>query len=303
MSAQTKPFRLLLATDGSTPSRTAEQLVAGTRWPAKTSILALRVLDPVPAIHGVPADAQDAFAAQARERADGHLTGLTSELATGDRAVDCAVIPGRAGSLIVDEARRISADLIVMGSRGRGAMASTVLGSVAAEVVDHAPCPVLVARAPAITSIVVADDGSEHARHAEEVLAGWSFLRGRHVRVVSVLDLNAFVGMDSAIGMIDAETYQSMFDELRSLHAGYARDAAERLRALDPNVTSTTCEGFVAGEIMAAAAEAHADLVVVGTRGRTGLRRLVLGSIARNVLFHSPTSVLVVRPRTDADRK
>jgi nucleotide-binding universal stress UspA family protein len=53
---------------------------------------------------------------------------------------------GRAGKTIADAAARTEADLIVMGSKGRSRLAGIVLGSVAGSVVQHASCPVLVAR-------------------------------------------------------------------------------------------------------------------------------------------------------------
>ena len=55
--------------------------------------------------------------------------------------------------------------------------------------------------------------------------------------------------------------------------------------------------GDAAAEIIAAAAEVGADLVVIGSRGRTGLASVVLGSVARNVLHGSTASVLVVHER------
>lgn len=70
-------------------------------------------------------------------------------------------------------------------------------------------------------------------------------------------------------------------------------------------------EGDAAAEIIAAAETDNSDLIVIGSRGQTGLTRLVLGSVARAVLFHSPCSVLVAHVPTtgraasrigDADR-
>lgn len=61
-----------------------------------------------------------------------------------------------------------------------------------------------------------------------------------------------------------------------------------------------TRHGNAAQEIIAAASDARADFIVIGSRGRTGLERLLLGSVARNVLFHAPCSVLVVRQRVNS---
>ena len=80
----------------------------------------------------------------------------------------------------------MGADLIVVGHRGMGRWESMLLGSVSAEVVDHAPCPVLVARDDQLGPIVLADDGSCHARMAECVVLQWPLFSGLPVTVVTV---------------------------------------------------------------------------------------------------------------------
>ena len=70
--------------------------------------------------------------------------------------------------------------------------------------------------------------------------------------------------------------------------------AAERLHDAGFVTTAQVRDGDAAHQIVACAREREAGLVVVGTRGQTGLRRLILGSVARNVLLHAPCSVLVV---------
>ena len=290
-------MKILLGTDGSHQARIAEQLVETIPWPKGSLITVVHAQEAMPGIRGMPDDAYASLYNETKKSIEDQLAQLESRLAAPGRAVDGIVPFDRPASAIVDEARRMGADLVVVGSRGRGALASTLLGSVAAEVVDHSPCPVLVARAPQVARVLVADDGSDSAREAEELIAGWSFLRAPSVRAVSVVDLSGLVQAETGMEMMSGDAYQRMFDDLRDLHARYAREAAERLRPLDPKVSWEAREGFVGSEIVAAAARAGADLIVIGTRGRTGLARLLLGSVARSVLFHSPTSVLIVRPR------
>ncbi len=80
-----------------------------------------------------------------------------------------------------------------------------------------------------------------------------------------------------------------------------AADAAERLRSAGREAEIEVREGDAASEIIAAAKDRQADLVVIGSRGRSGLTRMMLGSVARNVLVGTASSVLVVRePRGDA---
>jgi nucleotide-binding universal stress UspA family protein len=68
-----------------------------------------------------------------------------------------------------------------------------------------------------------------------------------------------------------------------------------RLRQAGLQADAEVREGDPAHEIVLSARQHGAGLVVVGTRGQTGLRRLILGSVARKVLLHAPCSVLIVR--------
>jgi len=75
------------------------------------------------------------------------------------------------------------------------------------------------------------------------------------------------------------------------------REELHRLRPADPEVVAEhrLMEGDAVGAILAAARETHADLVVMGTHGRTGLRRLLMGSVAEQVVRRAPCPVLTVR--------
>jgi nucleotide-binding universal stress UspA family protein len=179
---------------------------------------------------------------------------------------------GRPATVIVDEAAAWGAELIVVGSRGLGRLGTMLLGSVSAEVVDHAPCPVLVTRSSAIRSILVAVDGSSSARQAVEHLAV-GYLRGHPAEVLSVGPTHPSDIQADAI----------------------AAQAAEDLAADGYRVRWSICIGDPAHEIIEAAKALDADLIVLGSRGLTGLARLRLGSVARNVLLHTPASVLIVR--------
>ena len=96
----------------------------------------------------------------------------------------------------------MGADLIVLGSRGHGVITTMVLGSTAAEVVDHASCPVLVARSGSLGSIAFADDGSPSARIAEGVIASPLFA-GRHVDVLTVAETAVPVAVGFVSGLHD----------------------------------------------------------------------------------------------------
>jgi nucleotide-binding universal stress UspA family protein len=75
------------------------------------------------------------------------------------------------------------------------------------------------------------------------------------------------------------------------------RDQLEQIRPMDPTIPvhHVFLEGDPAGEIVRYAADASIDLIVMGTHGRTGLERLLLGSVAEKVMRDAPCSVLVVK--------
>ena len=104
--------------------------------------------------------------------------------------VTTRLIEGRAASVIVDTARDIGADLVVLGARGHGAIEAAFLGSVSAEVVDQAPCAVLVARGPSAERVLIGTDGSDVAMSAAQFVGGCGLFRNGHVRVVHAIDVN-----------------------------------------------------------------------------------------------------------------
>jgi nucleotide-binding universal stress UspA family protein len=178
-----------------------------------------------------------------------------------------------------------------------GSRESMLLGSVSSEVVDHAPCPVLVARDERLGPVVFADDGSPSARFAEAVLTRWPLFAGLPITVVTVAqDGFPYVAALAPMaypGVIDQ--YAETIEEQERLAREESTAAAGRLRAAGFQATDFLRDGDPAHEIVAVARERGAGLIVIGSRGQTGLRRLILGSVARNVLLHAPCSVLVVR--------
>ena len=95
------------------------------------------------------------------------------------------------------------------------------------------------------------------------------------------------------------ETYAADLREAKAEHERIATDAAARLRESGRAVDVEVRAGDAAEEIIAVVEQQRADLVVLGSRGRTGLTRLLLGSVARNVLSGSTASVLIVRDGTE----
>jgi nucleotide-binding universal stress UspA family protein len=295
-------MRILFATDGSDHANVALAMLRDVTWPEETTI---RVVIAMPfglESYGLSwATATDETIQhggnEVRKHHEDIVDAAVRELTRPGVAVDRLLLRGRAGSAIVDEAREWPADLIVVGHRGRGTIGSMVLGSVSAEVVDHAPCPVLVVRRPSARSIVFATDGSPSARHAEQLLAHWPMFGVVPVRVVTVAHTTApwafGMAMDADAEAIDA--YAADMEQARRERQPVADEAAIRLKVAGRMATAEVLDGEPAAAIVATLEARGDDLVVLGSRGHTGLARLLLGSVARNVLIHAPASVLVVR--------
>src|SRR5688572_8330016 len=181
-------MRVLLAMDGSASSHAARDLVGTLPWPEATRIRIVAVVEPLSGeLIGIPPiPMKELDDREMGASLDSTLADAAVLLAQPGRTIETRLLHGRPASVIVEEATDMRADLVVLGSRGLGPLRSMLLGSVSAEVVDHAPCPVLVARASSIGPALVAADGSDTARRAVEHLADVRYLAGHRLQVLSV---------------------------------------------------------------------------------------------------------------------
>lgn len=297
-------MRILLATDGSPAAGQARDLVAALPWREGGHVRIVSVAPTRAEILGVPwavdalPDADQLEEDVLRAHRDALETaGREIRSARSDLVIEPVLVRGRAASAILDEARAMPADLIVVGHRGHGRWEELLLGSVSSEVVDHARCPVLVARDERLGPILFADDGSPSARAAERVLTSWPMFSGLPVTVLTVAEEGYPYAAALAPGLYSDAMAQRAISthELERMTREENEAAVGRLREHGFVMTGLVREGSAAHEIVSVARERETGLIVVGSRGQTGLRRLILGSVARNVLLHAPCSVLIVR--------
>ncbi len=297
-------MRILLAVDGSVSADRALDLVAALPWRDGGRVRIVSVAPSRAEVLGVPWSL--AATTDALETEDAALALHRSALAAAehelrsvrsDLVIEPVLLRGRPASLIVDEARAMPADLVVIGHRGHGLWESALLGSVSAEVVDHAPCPVLVARDDRIGPVILADDGSTHARAAESMMTECPLFAGLPITVVSVVE-DGFPDAVAVAPLLYTDAIEAYalgaLTEKKTVEAD-CQAAVQRLRDAGLDAEAVVREGDPAHEIVAVARARQAGVIVIGTRGQTGLRRLILGSVARNVLLHAPCSVLIVR--------
>jgi nucleotide-binding universal stress UspA family protein len=295
-------MRVLVAIDGSECADVAVDLVGGLDWPSGTEIEVVEVVPAGIAVFGGPwppaAPVDTSMIDRSiREQADLDLKTAVEKLAAPGRTVSMLTATGRAGDTIVSTAEQAGAQLIVVGSRGHGTLETMLLGSVSSEVIDHAHVPVLLARGREIKRVVYAWDGSDRAEAAVPVLTAWGVFGDAHVDVLSVADAEPpwWVRADMVGGEAWPEAYHDAAVPSRHQHEEMADQMAQWLRTAGLSAVPHCREGDPAEAIVDFARAHEVDLIVLGTHGRTGLRRLFLGSVARNVTLHAPCSVLVAR--------
>ncbi len=214
---------------------------------------------------------------------------------TGRTADDFTLIvdDGVPASIIVHEAEALDAGLVVVGASGT-TPSEDGLGHVAEAVIRHAHCPVLVARPHAATNrILVATDFSDPSLPAVEAAVRESRATGSALTILHSVELGTLLTtMASGPVGVPIVVTESLVLEARA-HA--EEKLGEALRSFEAQGETLVAEGAPDAAILDAAAERDADLVVIGTIGKSGLRRLLLGSVAESVVRGATCSVLVVR--------
>jgi nucleotide-binding universal stress UspA family protein len=212
--------------------------------------------------------------------------------------VSVAVLRGNPAARIVHAAEELSADLVVVGSKGLTGLEGFLMGSVARAVAHRCERPVLVARAPehGLHDVVFATDGSEHAAHAVEFARRLPLPAAARQTVIHVVQPYRPV---PDFLYIDRDEHRRTVAEIHKkqeeLGAGVLTDARDRLAELGNSVATELRAGDPAAEILRVADERKADLIVAGARGVSWIEGLLLGSVADRLLKEARCSVLVVR--------
>ena len=297
-------MNVLLAIDGSDASMSAVAAAAALPMPLGSTVEIVSVVPDSFAPEGAiwpnvvrvdpPTDHERIYADVSRRLMD-----IADRLRTDDRTVEVRVLEGRPATQIVAEAERFTADLIVMGARGLSTVRRLLLGSVSSEVVDHAPCPVLVARHAGVERVLLATDGSPSSTDALRFVAESGLFEASQIRVISVGDPGApwWVGVTPVDGMTSIDIYEDEAEASERRATRVADEAAERLGGLHVEGATAIRDGDVVSAILAAAEGHRADVIVLGARNMGTIHRWLVGSVSRSVLHLADASVLIVRPR------
>ena len=300
------PTKVLLATDGSedaaVATRAAIDLCNMTDSELHVVTVARVEYRPgydIPESGDLLSDVYRSLEREAQELLDAQVKKIEE---AGGTIAESYLRSGRRDREIVALADEIDSGLIVMGSRGHGGVRRALMGSVSDSVVRHAHCPVLVVRGEreeeraAITfptKILVATDGSEEATLAARTAADIAAKTESEVHLVHVRGIPVYIDPGSEVPRVAPGAAE---ESLRREAQGVLDTQAEQLEAADGKVTQTHIRlGRPVEEIIILADEIDAELVVMGSRGLGGVRRLLLGSVSDGVVRHAHCPVMVVR--------
>jgi len=201
---------------------------------------------------------------------------------------------GKPAAVTSDVAAALNAQLIVVGAHGRHAVRDWFVGTTAEKVVRAGNVPVLIARQEpthAYQNVVVAIDFSESSRAALRAALAWA-------PEAQFTLVHAYETLFESY--IDVATYERLRRDLEgALHDRLRAFAeAEGLRR-DHEPDYRIVAGHPGTAVVDLATRAHADLTVCGTQGDTGLRHLLLGSVAQHILRESRSDVITVSGRAE----
>jgi nucleotide-binding universal stress UspA family protein len=290
---------ILCPTDFSTVSTAAEGYAAAlaARYEARLTLLHVDPPMPIMAPYGeIPVDVR--LFEEQRAQAERDLAAARDRARTAGAAAEATLVGGYPGREILAAAGDEDADLIVLGSHGRGGVEHLLLGSVAEKVLRKAPCPVMIVPATAtprpgalFARILCPIDGSAGSAEAVEYAVSLARETDGLLTLVTVVEPLPEAGEFTAL---DAGEYQ------RSAEAR----AATMLREAVPAAMREWCridERVVVGKpstrILDTAAEVGADVIVMGVRGRGAVDLLAFGSTTNDVVRRAPCPVVVVHPK------
>lgn len=284
---------ILLPLDGSALSERAIPFATMLARKAGQSLLLLRAVDTLAA----PTDAAGkALMHEAQEALDSTAALLSEDGLT----VTTRVLDQHPATAILDAAAEEDISLIVMSTHGRGGLGRFLYGSVTDMVLRHAPVPVLTVPPHGIPTwpanqplkILVPLDGSELSRAALGPAVELADILGGTLVLASVAVLPGYGMYAEGYAFVDA----SAFEEVLAETEAYLESVAAELRTPTRAVEISASYGSPYIGVMEAARTLKVGLIVMATHGRSGMTRILLGSVATSAIRQTEVPILLVRP-------
>ena len=296
MISNSPPTRnIVLAIDGSKHAMAAIKLIQNLPLPQFCGITLISVMQP-----------RNAHEFGHHEQL---LEQAKIKLKTGGVNVETKVLSGNPGEQIVDYATQNHPDLLVLGAKGLRGTLRILLGGVAQQVVEYAPCPVLIVRDPHIQMkhVLLVTDGSEHSQYAIQHLSQCplpndSFITALHVLPPEITPQMLFQSLSYGQDHVplslppDVEETLAQRAQTEAEHGeNLLHQTGETLHQLGLNFKTVLRRGDSATEILDYAEQNHIDLIIAGSRGLSQVQSWVLGSVSSKLVHYADCSVLVMK--------
>jgi nucleotide-binding universal stress UspA family protein len=265
--------KLMVATDGSQYSESAVREAISLAKICSSNLIAVSVVKTNIEFDSVLPQ----FVEKNEQEAIKHLESVKAQAAK--EGVNCTTIVSLSEEPYEDIVRHASknhADMIIMGTYGKTEMKRLMMGSVTAMVIGHAPCNVLVVPLHAkveCRNIILATDGSKYSEAAASEAIGIAKRCGTYLIVISTASSEAEIA--------------SAKDNVNKVSEAAEKEGVK--------TTPVIAKGKPYEAIIETSKQKKADLIVVGSHGRTGLARLLMGSVTERVIGHTEVAVLVVK--------
>lgn len=292
MNAQTKRrMKILLADDGSQHAQAAVRLLQELPLPPKSRVYVLRVFPP-----------GQTYAVGQMEQSLKHTE---EQLLEKGIKADADLVLGYPAEKIIETAKKMKPDLVVIGAKGLRATLGILLGGVAQQVVEYACCPVLVVRAPyqGLRRILLVTDGSLYSQRAVRYLGKFPLPEKTDVRLMHVLPplttpviMEPYFGGRDAYVPLHAPEVEARI-KTKQERAGEALLDRSHNLLLKQGIESipVLVRGDAATEIMDYVDKEDIDLILAGSRGLSQFQGWLMGSVSRKLVHYSNCSVLIVK--------
>jgi len=298
-------MKLLLAVDDSVHSERAVEALCHINWLKGSELSILNVVKPMEYLlpFGTGTEDTEGKEIELTKARSAWLDALSDKIEAKlpELKVTHKVKFGDTRFVIINTAVAEEVDLIVMGSQGRTGVERFILGSVSCGVVEYAPCPVLIIKGEPSTwgdfeRVFVAFDGSAYSHDAVDWIRDRTWAPGTKVHIV--MTLPEFDTADAQnVSQVESGVLKAQWTIINSKAAEMLKEAAEEIGATvgKENVTTEAIPGDPRKQLLKSATKFGAEIIIMGSRGRTGLTKFLLGSVSLHLANHSPIPIVVVR--------
>ena len=293
--------RILVPLDGSKLSETILPFASEIARKADAEVVVATAIQPI----GIWDATATAINWEHEEKSAKDYLDSAVERLTGDGLrVRPIFLHGDASEVILEAAEKESADLITMTTHGRSGIMRWLLGSVADRVVQHSKVPVALIRvgednpvpSAKVERILVPLDGSDVSAGILPFVKEYARLFDSSLVLYhAVSPVGTYPGFETA----NAQVVGELLEETQKEGTEMLSQAAEKLKSEGFKTQTAISIELAADGILNAAEQSKAGLVAIGTHGRSGVTRTVLGSVANAVLRRSKLPVLLIHPAKD----